>query len=289
MIEIAGLNPVNSVIDAGLEKFVSLFRNRTSNAYGAEDAGPRAYTKKRGILVEKDAVTPYSINPERAYYFQFNPQTIDDVKNTLYSTREYAGLSYNDYIWSNGGERIISFQLFLDNTPQSKTSFFRPTEYNRSKEAWTLEGDRRGFGQRVGDYAKANLLPRGADMLLKVSDNPKELRFNTSSGAYSKTRIDERGILPEIDIIRSFMMPAVPTGLALPKFSEGGIMNLDQFRPPPTIFLAIGPIFLEGIIKSAPVTYTLFDEDLTPIRGTVDIEFAAFEYEDVSGYFKYLR
>jgi hypothetical protein len=44
----------------------------------------------------------------------------------------------------------------------------------------------------------------------------------------------------------------------------------------------MGPFYLEGIIKSAPVTYTLFDSDLTPLRGTVDIEFAVFEYENIN-------
>ena len=266
MIEIIGLNPVNTAITAGLESFVSLFRDKTSRAFNRASAGLRQYNATRGILVDRDAISSKAIDTSRAYYFQFNPQTIDDVKETLYTPREYAGLPYNDYIWTGGGERNISFQLFLDNTPQSKTPYFRPTEYG-SVEARTI--------------AETKTTGPNFSMYDDVSHQPETLEY-AGGAAYSRTRVHERGILPEVDIIRSFMMPSVPIGEELPRFSEGGVVNLAQFRPPPIVVLAIGPLYLEGVVKSAPVTYTLFDEDLTPIRGTIDIEFGVFEYEDIS-------
>ena len=129
MIEVLGQSPISSVATAGRSVFMSILRNKPSKAFGEDpNRYPRPYTSTRGILINKELVdgvkTP---DLKQGYQFQFNPQTITDVKNTLYETRQYAGLPYNDYIWGGGGERIISFQLFLDNTPQSKQRSFRPT------------------------------------------------------------------------------------------------------------------------------------------------------------------
>ena len=99
---------------------------------------------------------------EKGYFFQFNPQTISDNKSTEYEVRPYAGLPYNDYNWSNGGERIISFQLFLDDTPQSHIATFRPDVL--------------------------------ADQIDGTSTNKNAFQW-TSSGAYSRTRAHERGVL----------------------------------------------------------------------------------------------
>ena len=131
MIEVLGQAPISSVTTAGRSEFMSIFRNRASNSFGEEpNRYPRPYTSTRGILINKEFVVGVGTpNLKRGYQFQFNPQTITDVKSTLYETRQYAGLPYNDYIWGGGGERLISFQLFLDNTPQSKQRHFRPTAY----------------------------------------------------------------------------------------------------------------------------------------------------------------
>jgi len=56
---------------------------------------------------------------------------------------------------------------------------------------------------------------------------------------------------------------------------------MNQFRPPAIAVLSLGPLYLEGVIKSAPVTYTLFDQDLTPIRATIDIVFSVYEFEEL--------
>lgn len=258
MITVLGQSPVSSVATAGRSEFMSIFKNKPSRAYGEDpNRYPRAYAPTRGILINKSLVegerTP---DLKRGYQFQFNPQTITDVKNTLYETRQYAGLSYNDYIWSGGGERIISFQLFLDNTPQSKQRSFRPTAYG-SKLAKEFKTD--------------GVVPSKELTSFEYVDND----------AYSTSRVDERGILPEVELIQSFLYPAPLTGEDTPLFAEGGVVSVNQFRPPATVILAIGPLYLEGVVKSAPVTYTLFDQDLTPIRGTIDIEFAVFEFEDI--------
>lgn len=258
MIKVLGQSPISSAATAGRNEFMSIFRSRPSNAYGEDpNAYPRPYVSTRGILIRKELVegvgTP---DLKQGYQFQFNPQTITDVKNTLYETRQYAGLPYNDYIWGGGGERVISFQLFLDNTPQSKQRSFRPTSY----------------GSKLAKEFKSGGVV--------TSKSPASFEY-VDNGAYSTSRVDERGILPEVELIQSFLYPAPLTGESTPLFAEGGIVSLNQFRPPATVVLAIGPLYLEGVVKSAPVTYSLFDQDLTPIRGTVDIEFAVFEFENV--------
>lgn len=295
MIEVLGQSPISSVATAGRSEFMSIFRNKPSRAFGEDpNRYPRPYTSTRGILINKELVdgvkTP---DLKKGYQFQFNPQTITDVKSTLYETRQYAGLPYNDYIWGGGGERIISFQLFLDNTPQSKQRSFRPTAYgSKLAKEFKTEGtgytfdensgkytlDKRRFGSGFVDELKSQA--KSIKESVTPSKGPSSFKY-IDNDAYSTSRVDKRGILPEVELIQSFLYPAPLTGETTPLFAEGGVVSMNQFRPPATVILAIGPLYLEGVVKSAPVTYTLFDQDLTPIRGTVDIEFAVFEFENI--------
>lgn len=295
MIEALGQSPISSVATAGRSEFMSILRKKPSRAFGEDpNRYPRQYTSTRGVLINKEFVdgvkTP---DLKKGYQFQFNPQTISDVKSTLYETRQYAGLPYNDYIWGGGGERIISFQLFLDNTPQSKQRSFRPTSYgSKLAKEFKTEGtgytfdentgkyslDRKGIGAGFVDELKSQA--KGIKESVLPSKGPSNFEY-IDNGAYSTSRVSERGILPEVELLQSFLYPAPLTGEATPLFAEGGIIDTHQFRPPAMAILAIGPLYLEGVLKSAPVTYTLFDQDLTPIRGTVDIEFAVFEFENI--------
>lgn len=225
----------------------------------------RSYTNTRGVLISEDVLSNPKLDMKKAYYFQFNPAEIQDVKETLYEVRPYAGIPYNDYIWSGGGERSISFQLFLDNTPGSKTAYFRPKSYNSE------------LANKPDTKSKVSI--KSASLTdIKLNIPP---RFAYSGQAYSSTRVHKRGILPEVELIQSFLYPAPLKGESTPKFAEGGIVSFNQFRPPVIAVLSIGPIFLQGVVRNAPVTYTLFDEDLTPLRATIDIEFSVFEYENL--------
>lgn len=295
MIEVLGASPISSVMAAGRSEFMSIFRNKVSKAFGeSPNRYPRAYTSTRGILIDKSYVdgikTP---DLKKGYYFQFNPQTISDVKNTLYETRQYAGFPYNDYIWGGGGERIISFQLFLDNTPQSKQRSFRPTSYgSKLAKEFKTKGtgytydettgkytlDKKYFGQGIVDELKSQAKSIKESVI--PSKGPSKFDY-IDNEAFSTSRVDERGILPEVEKIQSFLYPAPLTGETTPLFAEGGVVSSNQFRPPATVILAIGPLYLEGVVKSAPVQYTLFDQDLTPLRATIDIEFAVFEFTNI--------
>ena len=295
MIEILGQSPISSAITAGTGFFTSILQNRVSKAFGDDSESsryPRAYTTARGIIINKEFVQG-STSPDlsKGYQFQFNPANISDVKNTLYETRGYAGLPYVDYIWGGGGERIISFQLFLDNTPQSKVRGFRPTAHGSklAKEIKT-KGTGYTYDENTGKYTldKGYFGKGFVDEMVSIgkSLNPFPTKGPSSfeyiqNGAYSISRVDERGILPEVELIQSFLYPAPLTNEATPLFAEGGVVSTNQFRPPATAILALGPFYLEGIVKSASVNYTLFDQDLTPIRGTIDVEFAVFEFENV--------
>lgn len=297
MIEVLGSSPINSVMSAGRGEFMSIFRKRVSTAFSGEEAErySRAYTSTRGLLINKEYVEKVSeIDLTKGYQFQFNPQTVSDVKNTLYEVRPYAGLAYNDYIWGGGGERVIAFQLFMDNTPQSKQGYFRPNVYNGSKKAWEFvtEGTGYTYDENTGRYTlDKGYFGKGFMDELKSqaktikesvipSKGPSKFEYKKND-AYSKTRVCERGVLPEVELIQSFLYPAPLTGEETPKFAEGGVVSSNQFRPPATAILTVGPIYVEGVVKAASVNYTLFDIDLTPIRATVDVEFAVFEFTTV--------
>ena len=280
-----GQSPINSVTAAGLNSFISVLRNKPSTAFArSEGRFPRAYTSTRGVLINRDFLRSKVVDLTKGYQFQFNPQSVSDTKSVHYETRGYTGLNYNDYIWGGGGERIISFQLFLDNTPQSKQKYFRPDAYG-SKVAKEFKTEGNSFSskkQGMFDNVKEEVRLQKQAMRNSVypDKGPDDFEF-VDNGAYSLSRIDKRGILPEVELLQSFLYPAPLAGEKTPLFAEGGVVSNTQFRPPAIVVLALGPLYLEGIIKSAPIKYTLFDQDLTPIRGTVDIEFAALEFSNV--------
>ena len=265
LLNLAGISPINSVKTAGVKGFYSIFEKTPK--YDGYSSAPRPYITTRGMLVAKSGLR--NLNPANIYYFQFNPETINDTKETLYESRNYTGLAYNDYIWSGGGERTISFELFLDDTQESKGIGFRPFTYNQ-------------FGELTdeGELAKT-----------KMNEN-KESSTNINSpqrveDVLSFQKLHKRGILDEVEKIQSFLYPAPLAGEATPKFASGGIISDNQFRAPETAVLAIGPIYLEGVVKSAPVTFTLFDSELTPVRGTINLEFSVFEFCEVTRQFGY--
>lgn len=298
MTGVLGASPINSVAKAGLSEFLSILQPKPSKAFGNDPSRYyRPYVNTRGVLINKEFLKGETIDLTKGYQFQFNPATISDVKQTLYENRSYMGLHYQDYIWSGGGERTISFQLFLDDTPQSHTRSFRPSAIG-GVEAATLgtqnkytydengrltgNGEKNYFGKGLVD----ELVSQGktiASSVTSVVPSNKPSRFEwTETGAYSHSRTRERGVLDDVELIQSFLYPAPLAGENTPRFSEGGIVSPNQFRPPATAVLSIGPLYLEGIIKSAPIDYQLFDVDLCPIRATIDIEFAVNEFEEIT-------
>lgn len=290
MIEALSQAPISSITTAGLNSFVSVLKNHPSTAFSkSEGRFPRSYVATRGILINKEHLRSKVIDLSMGYQFQFNPQSVSDSKAVNYETRGYTGLNYNDYIWGGGGERIISFQLFLDNTPQSKQRYFRPEAYG-SKVAHEFKTKGDSFSSKARKSGLAKMFEGVVDEFdsqvrsfknsIAPEKGPSDFEF-TENGAYSLSRVHKRGILPEVELIQSFLYPAPLGGEKTPLFAEGGVVSNAQFRPPATVVLTLGPLYLEGVIKSAPVNYTLFDQDLTPIRGTMDIEFAAFEFANV--------
>ena len=298
-IGVLGASPISSVMTVGKNEFLSVLQNKPSRSFGDEPSRYyRPYVPKRGILIGKDALRDKVIDFSKGYQFQFNPETINDVKATLYETRPYPGLPYQDYIWSGGGERIISFKLFLDNTPQSHTPTFRPSAvgshiaqsldtgkkygYDETGRA-TLQGERGYFGKGIVDEISSQVRSAASAVTgIVASKHPTSLSWVNTDNAYSKSRVNERGVLDDVEKIQSFLYPAPLTGETTPKFAEGGVVSMNQFRPPTVAVLSIGRLYLEGIVKSAPVEYTLFDADLTPLRANVDIEFAVHEFVELN-------
>lgn len=285
VLSILGSNPLNSATTWVTKSFVSLLRGKPSNAF-TESRGTRGYVSTRGFLISKDRLLSLDDDTalwESGYMFQFNPSQIQDIKASNFEVRSYAGLPYVDYIWTGGGERIINFQLFLDDTPQSHTRTFRPQTFG-SKLASELKTTSKGKSKLLSKQGITDLATNVASQVgISLTKAPKKLEWNDSTGAYSHTRIHERGTLEAVERITQFLYPALQgkhgnTDLTPPKFSTGGIVQVEQFRPPSIVVFSFGDnYYLEGIIKSANTTHTLFDSDLTPIRSTLDIEFGVID------------
>lgn len=292
MIELLGSSVVSSVATAGLKEFVSIFRRKPSRAYGTVD-DRRYMATTRGILINERYLegTPQL---DKGYQFQFNPQTIDDIKETLWEARGYTGLAYNDYVWAGGGERTITFQLFLDNTPASKyrglvsAEKAAPEIKSKAKFGYDANGKLGSWEKNyIGKSLVEEFVSQGktawdaAKGLFAPGAGPSRLEF-TPERAVPPTRVDERGILPEVELIQSFLYPEVLDGEQTPQFASGGVISANQFRPPATVILCVGPIYLRGHVKAAPVHYMLFDTDLTPLRATMDIEFGVMEFANLT-------
>lgn len=269
---------INDAIGGLQRRFRSLFNTNTGSANGHYFFRT---SKNRGYLIRKRD-TLNTVNLEKGYVFQFNPQQLMDTKSSTWSTRNYPGLSYNDYVWAGGGERIVTFELMLDDTPGSHTTYFLPDTV-----AATIKN--------TPVPAAAAEQKRNRDMLATAFGVPtiptsKETAKVTQmvdfewdmNGAFSVTRVHERGVLDAVEYLQSFLYPEPLKDENTPRFAEGGIISLNQFRPPATAVFSFGPILLQGIIKSAPVTYQLFDRDLTPIRASVSVELGVLEFEDLT-------
>ena len=299
MIELLGQAAVNTAVKAGLDRFFSAFRSVPTRVVAGEMAStsPRSYVTTRGILLRREDVMKPAGNwdPNDWYYFQFNPDHVTDTKGTEYSIVPYPGLNYNDYAWSHGGERIITFQLFLDDTPQSHTAGFRPTAYGShlasspeipgaTDSSYKLTKE--SFFGRQADWAKNSLVDEWDTLKNEamaqfdnIVNRPPRWKWSQTD-AFSRTRMSERGVMDVVEKITQFLYPAYVSS-DRPRFASGGIVDNTQFRPPSTAILVMGPRYFEGIVKSAPVEYTLFDTDLTPIRATINIEFAAYEFAEI--------
>ena len=296
MIQALGASPISGVTKAGMSEFISLLRPKPSKSFGDDPSRYfRPYTNTRGVIINKDFLKGSTTDLTKGYQFQFNPATISDVKEAIYEGRTYIGLPYQDYIWGGGGQRTITLQLFLDDTPQSHIRSFRPTAIG-GKDAATIRLDDK-YGQGVSGYEafekevmngkrssfKDELSSQWQAIKENFKPTPGPSKFEwDKNGAYSHSRTKKRGVLDDVELIQSFLYPAPLAGENTPKFAEGGIVSLNQFRPPATAVLCIGPLYLEGIVKAAPVQYTLFDQDLCPIRATIDLEFAVFEFEEIT-------
>lgn len=287
-----GGSPLTTLSSTVRGEFFSLLRNKPSKGFGDDpNKFSRSYTNTRGILIPKSYLDTQPIDLSRGYHFQFNPTDISDTKQTMWEQRQYAGMSFVDYIWGGGGSRVVTFQLFLDNTPASKTAFFRPKSYGSEEAktikvtgtpAFTYREDGKIIGVENGEgFGSATISAmRNIGKSFKPTKGPD--KFDYDGSAYSITRVHERGILPEVELLQSFLYSAQKRdGSPPPKFAEGGMVDVMQFRPPNVVVFCYGAMYLEGVVTRADVRYELFDKDLVPLRGTVDIDFTVFEHTEV--------
>lgn len=284
MIENLGLSPINSVVNAGISDFISLFRNGVSTAYVGTEQN-RKRVSCRGVLIPErfgSKLRDILMHNKEAVVFQFNPDNIQDSKETYWGSREYTGLGFTDAIWSRGGSRTISFNLFLDDTLASDTDELIDTASytNRLKQRYTASTripvtDRIQTLRELKSYGKTLAAP--------FQRTPAKLEWEKEG---LTTRRHERGVLDVVEKIQSFLYPErmVENNKYtedIPLFVEGGMVSSHQFRPPATLLFSYGKFVLRGVLLSAPVEYTLFDYDLTPIRANVSVEFKVIETFDL--------
>lgn len=143
-------------------------------------AGARGYNALRGLLAQEDDL-------DKTLIFQFNPETITDQKVTTYADRNYTGLPFNAYIWTNGAERTITFQLFMDATAGSNTKTFR------KDVQWG----------NAGNESLAFTSPRGTldNVELLNSFLYPRLKVNVSSPSLPVPKFTSGGVVPEHQFI----------------------------------------------------------------------------------------
>lgn len=233
-------------VNEGIKSFGRVIRKRGYDYQSTDEfnSAIRGKTLTRGILIPSKALESNTYDLSSGYVFQFNPESIQDTKSTIYETRGYTGFAYNDYIWGGGGERTISFQLFLDDTTASHMATIAQTQTDA----------------------------------VSIETNNGNYNFRLNGNTYSSTRVHERGILDDVELLQSFLYPDKLENEKTPMFASGGVISANQFRPPASVIFSFGKYYIEGVIKSAPVSYSLFDTDLTPLRATIDIEIGVYEF-----------
>jgi hypothetical protein len=91
------------------------------------------YSSKRGIMAEKG----FELNPERCLIFQFNPETISDSKDNNFVTKPNTGFQHVDYVWGNGGERTITFNLHFEATAAVNSPHFNKGRNTSDEYFWS--------------------------------------------------------------------------------------------------------------------------------------------------------
>jgi hypothetical protein len=146
--------------------------------------GSNGYNALRGLIAAEDDLT-------KTLVFQFNPDTMSETKASEYADRKYPGLPFKAYIWSSGGDRVLSFQLFMDATAATNNPQFRKNV---------------GYGNAsIDDLAISQ--PRGTldRVELLTSFLYPRLKANSASESLPVPLFTQGGIVPE----NQFLPPPV--------------------------------------------------------------------------------
>lgn len=101
----------------------------------------RKYSSIRGMFVPKQLGSD-DFDDKRKLLFQFNPDEIRTEKDAAWNVRSNPGMDFNDYLWSNGGEKLLTFKLWFDATAGSHSSFFRRSELDDASLATQINNIR---------------------------------------------------------------------------------------------------------------------------------------------------
>lgn len=113
----------------------------------------------------------------------------------------------------------------------------------------------------------------------------KDVQYG-NEGHDSLARIKPRGTLDDVELLQSFQYPrnkanASSPSLPVPQFSSGGMVNENQFVPPPTVIFCYGGFYLRCQVMDLYIEHALFNKDLYPVRSKVDVMLNIIESSQV--------
>ncbi len=97
-------------------------------------------------------------------------------------------------------------------------------------------------------------------------------------GDYGIENLNPRGVLPMVEKLTKFQYPVPEKGRAL--FLSGGLADVSAFKrfsSPPIAIFVFGSYYMEAVVPSVNVKYTLFNKDLVPVRAECDVTLKIIE------------
>ena len=197
-----------------------------------------------------------NIVPIRHNYQQISETTYQKYKREstfLEQTQKINKTSKRGTIIDMSDNSILNFQ-------------FNPTEIQEEKSLKYEEREITGF-----DNTNLIWINGGNKQISFDLDFDATQASNTQYlGASNFTHDPERGTLNQVEFLQKFLHPRTKETV---KFTRSNFIPTgNQFEYPSELVFIYGNYYVIGTMMSCPVTHTLFDKDLVPLRSKVSVK-----------------
>ncbi len=245
--------------------------------------------------------------------FQFSPTEMSIVKNPNYAQNPIPGLDFQPIIWTSGGPYSINFKVSFDHRPDT----IKPgTDIFGNNNSLQVASPNNASRSRQLGASAANLLinsattfvPGTTQVISAISAGGQIVnglpspdlnlldtsKFQTVDG---KAYNENLGVMPQMAAIQSFLRPIDTSQIVnADSYKLGNLQQNIQtiktrnnattnrkFLGTPDCFFHFGNRVWRTKMMSAPITETIYNQKLVPVRIDADITLhviEAYSYEE---------